>query len=195
MAGGERCSSVGSRWRPALLVMYAAVLSLAPADAAWADHPCGPAYTSRHLTPGADTALLGHTSNWIHAMGGGDVIYAGGGDDRICGDDGGDSIFGEGGDDYLDGGDGWHDDILGVGGHDIIYGRDGTDRIKGGNGDDAIRAGSGDDFVYDGNGRDELYGGPGYDVLVLCDDGLKEDTIEGFEETVRGPSGCESVAL
>lgn len=202
----------GMRIAPALVVVVAALLLVAPGSPAQGGDPC----RDRPVVPGAtgsDDTLTGSDADEvfygfggndaISALGGSDCAYGHEGDDTIEGGEGSDLIQGNVGSDRLAGGPA-DDEIVGDdlngadGGGDVIEGGDGGDVLEGQGGHDRMVGGAGNDDIGGGQGRDKFDAGAG-DDRISSRDGFAETVHCGpGKDTLRADSrdkavGCESV--
>ena len=142
----------------------------------------------------------GTGDDYIHTIGGNDlvlggpgddVILVGGGNDTAIGGLGDDVIFGGQDDDRLDGGDG-DDYIQGGHGNDVIFGELGDDWLSGGPGDDRIGGGPGDDHLLGGAGSNNMRGDDGDDRIF---GGPADDELHGGRgnDLIKGGAGNDRI--
>jgi Ca2+-binding RTX toxin-like protein len=154
---------------------------------------------NRLYTDGNDRILDNGTTDgeYIHGMGGDDLIYAGLGHDTIHGGNGNDTIAA-----YTQTNSsvrGWgYDTVLGGGNNDtlyfanttndvVLYGDDKTNNVNAGN--DKIYSGSGHDYLVGGAGNDEIWGGAGNDQIW----GDTVAFIQGGRDNLYGGAGQDTI--
>ena len=135
---------------------------------------------------------------YIHGMGGDDLIYAGLGNDTIHGGAGNDTIAAS--TQTNSSVRGWgYDTVLGGQDNDTLYfsnttndlklyGDDKAHNVRAGN--DTIYSGSGNDYIVGGLGKDEIWGGAGADQIW---GDLTTTFASGGNDTLFGGAGKDSI--